>query len=418
MPAARRGRSRVTSDAQPVWPLERSRTPQRKMLADMHTSRYVHQQTWPYSTTEPLGPRLPRLPVSDGEAQRLVRASPLDGLVPGQNGVMSQNWQELAAVSTLLPDITWLGIVRESYGMVDFGKMHKRGHTALSDEGHRNRLGEKVLKLGGIDVCVRVLSLYALDERVGYNGVLDLFVYLHGARMARHISRALWFLEPDHWEKWIAPRLQGLQGHPTRQHVLNTLLVGALLEVPLEPPPSCDPDIELEHPVALEEGELAKEHILALRSAGAEMADGAELATSVFGTGGSWEELWGSDHFCAAGVRLWTVLRVGRIFPLCARGAHKHAELLLDCEDYEDEIEVLAPDFSFRDLVTSCVVCRAFDDDGLMYLCDFARRRGWTDVTFVPEPSAPVQNAKRTLKALSIVAREVNKQISDANMST
>jgi len=365
-----------------------------------------------------VGPRLPRLPVSDGESQRLVRASPLDGLVPGQKGVMSQNWQELAAVSTLLPDITWLGIVRESYGIVDFGKMHKPGHTALSDEGHRNRLGEKVLKFGGIDLCVRVLSLSAPNERVGYNGVLDLFVYVHGPRLARHIARALWFLELAHWAKWIAPRLQGPQGRLTSQHVLDTLLVCALLDVPLEPPPSRDPDLELEHPVPREEAELAKEHILALRSAGAEMADTTELATSVLETGDSWEELWGSDHFCAAGVRLWTVLRVGRIFPPCARGAHKHAELLLDCEDYEDEVGLLAPDFSFRDLVTFCVVCRAFDDDWLACLCDLARRRGWTGVAFVPEPSAPVQNAKRTLKALSIVAREVNRQTSAVSMST
>merc|ERR1712046_406628 len=100
------------------------------------------------------------------------------------------------------------------------------------------------------------------------------------------------------------------------------------------------------------------------------------LATPVFETGDSWEELWGSDHFCAAGVRLWTVLRVGRVFPPCARGTHRHAKLLLNCEDYEDDIELLAPDFSFRDLVKSCVACRAFDDNGLMCLCDFAQRQG------------------------------------------
>lgn len=417
MADASRGRSRVSSDAQPVWPLERSRTPVRVLLADMHTSSVMYTSQAPPSAL-PVGPRLPRLPVSDGESQRLVRASPLDGLVPGQKGVMSQNWQELAAVATLLPDITWLGIVQECYGIVDFGKMHQPGHTALSDEGHRNRLGEKVLKFGGIDLCVRALSLYAPYEQVGYNGVLDLFVHLRGARLARHISRALWFLEPAHWKKWIAPRLQGPKGHFTRQQVLNTLLVGALLDIPPERPPSRDPDLEQEHPIARKDAKLAKEHILALRSAGAEMADTSELATSVFETSDSWKELWGSDHFCAAGVRLWTVLRVGRNFPRCARGARKHAMLLLLCEDYEDEIQLLTPDFSFRDLVTSCVVYRAFDDDGLMGLCEFARRRGWTGVAFVPEPSAPVQNTKRTIQALSFVAREISQHISVASAST
>lgn len=380
---------------------KRPRTPERVLLADIHASKSYLCGGAVASRGRVPKPNLPKLDVSDSEAQRLVTASPLRGLRPDQPGVSSKSWQELAAVSTQLPDITWLGVVVEQWNFcgsgprcVDYACLHMPGHTALSDRGHRMRLGEKVLKYGGIDLCVRTLSVFAQEEQVGYHGVMDIFDKSRSMQdMEHYLPKFTWFLKPSHWNAWIAPRFEA-ERKITRQQVLNSLLLKAMLMI------TSDTDTK----VVQQLGQLV--HVF--RELGAQMAPSSDLALGWFCSGSSWEELWGSDDFVAAGARLWFLLHLP--FSREARGDRSQAEFVMECDDVEDEIQELLgedEDFTFRGLVERCLTLRAFNDDGLRFLCS---RVG---LPFQAErPAAPYHQQARMLEALGVVSRQLSVDIS------
>jgi hypothetical protein len=96
----------------------------------------------------------------------------------------------------------------------DFENIHKGQTTDLSIEGHRMRFGEKAMKYGGIDIVLRALSVFGPNERVGYNGVKDIFCTpIHGLReFLYYWPRTKFFMQAENWEKYIQPRLSTGRG--------------------------------------------------------------------------------------------------------------------------------------------------------------------------------------------------------------
>ncbi|CAE7662812.1 unnamed protein product [Symbiodinium sp. CCMP2456] len=178
--------------------------------------------------------QLPRTSTSDAEAAAAVAGSSLAGLEPRQPGVAAQTWQELAAVATQCPDITWLGrvvlrggwAVRPKYRFYnDFPAIHQGQTTDLRLQGHRARFGEKCMKYGSIDLCVRTLSLWPNGEPVGQD-VLDLFHEICCVGSFNHYwPKVRFFLNGQNFATWVQPHLSHRHAMATRQEVANTLLV-------------------------------------------------------------------------------------------------------------------------------------------------------------------------------------------------
>ena len=102
--------------------------------------------------------------------------------------------------------------------------------TDLSIEGHRNRYGEKALKYGGVDMVLRLLQLIPENERVGYHGVLDLFKTCTEPRAFIHYwPRTQYFLTPENFDRWLAPRLRVESRNSMREQICNTLLLCIIL---------------------------------------------------------------------------------------------------------------------------------------------------------------------------------------------
>jgi hypothetical protein len=175
-----------------------------------------------------IGPCIPPLNVTDKEAQRLVQGSPLLGLEPGP-GMSSQNWQQLAAMATQLPDITWLGNtiydwnnrdksgrygcpmmpVIDGHMCMNFPVIHAGQRTDHDNYGHRKRFAEKVLKYGGIDFVLRLFSLYPAEEFTNEShNVLHIFQPISGGPKAflHYLPKLRYFLM--HLKQYITPRLQ------------------------------------------------------------------------------------------------------------------------------------------------------------------------------------------------------------------
>jgi len=180
---------------------------------------------------------IPALACNEEEARQKVGASVLNGLSPGQAGVAAQTWQELATVAEQQPDIRWLG--RQPHGgwsskpqeqyWNDYRIIHAGQKTILYFEGHRDRFGEKCMKYGGIDLCVRTLSLWPAGEEVGYEGVLSMFKEIRCMRSFNHyLPRLVFFLDPGNFERWIVPALANerkrYDDEITRQTVANSIL--------------------------------------------------------------------------------------------------------------------------------------------------------------------------------------------------
>ena len=173
--------------------------------------------------------QLPRTGTSDAEAAAAVAGSSLAGLEPRQPGVAAQTWQELAAVATECPDITWLGrvVLRGGWAVRpkhrfynDFPAIHQGQTTDLRLQGHRARFGEKCMKYGSIDLCVRTLSLWPNGEPVGQD-VLDLFHEICCVGSFNHYwPKVRFFLNGQNFATWVQPHAMA-----TRQEVANTLLV-------------------------------------------------------------------------------------------------------------------------------------------------------------------------------------------------
>ena len=80
--------------------------------------------------------------------------------------------------------------------------------TDLTVEGHRKRYGEKCLKNGGLDMVLRLLEVIPENLAVGYGGVLDLFRPCLEVRGFLHFwPRTKFFLTPETFDRWLAPRL-------------------------------------------------------------------------------------------------------------------------------------------------------------------------------------------------------------------
>ena len=170
---------------------------------------------------------LPEFRGDEDEARLAVQDSPLKGLSPGQAGVAAQTWRQLAGVATAQPDIKWLG--RVVYGpwcepsrqyWNDFRIIHAGETTNLQDKGHRLRFGEKCMKYGSIDICVRALSVWPAGERVGYHGVLDLFAEVRCIRSFEHYWPKISFiLQAENYAKWVQPHT-----NVSRQEAANSIL--------------------------------------------------------------------------------------------------------------------------------------------------------------------------------------------------
>ena len=188
---------------------------------------------------------LPRSDLDDKDAEARVQGSPLQGLRPGQPGVAAQTWQELAAVATQQPDIKWLGRVQfgpwsgkpfERY-YNDFRIIHAGEQTNLRYAGHRDRFGEKCMKYGSIDVCIRTLSVWPAGQQVGYHGVMDMFNEVKSIESFNHYwPRVNFFLRIENFARWVEPHLQSDRhvdsAACTRQHVANMILAKmSLLDV-------------------------------------------------------------------------------------------------------------------------------------------------------------------------------------------
>mmetsp|Transcript_7928 Transcript_7928/g.16198 ORF Transcript_7928/g.16198 Transcript_7928/m.16198 type:complete len:418 (-) Transcript_7928:358-1611(-) len=196
--------------------------------------------------------RVPDMPGAKDRpcAKRLVAGSVLKGLTPGKPGMDCRTWSQLAHLATTSPDIKWLGKQVDANGEVqDFGWIHgpdwKIGvmmglncDTDMSIKGHRLRFGEKVLMYGGIDMVLRMVSLYPPGEEIGYHGIEHMFRCLMTSRgkhavslFMKHMPRTAYFLEPDNWNMWIRPHLRGTAEALTRQKVANSLLVKMAMEL-------------------------------------------------------------------------------------------------------------------------------------------------------------------------------------------
>ena len=171
---------------------------------------------------------LPEFAGDDDEAQLAVRNSELEQLSPAQPGVAAQTWQELAGIAGGQPDIKWLGrVVHGPWGASpsrrywnDFRIIHAGEKTNLEHEGHRNRFGEKCMKYGSIDICIRTLSQWLPGHKVGYHGVLDIFVEARCVRSFNHYwPKLAFFLEAQNYSKWVQPHTRSC-----RQHVANSIL--------------------------------------------------------------------------------------------------------------------------------------------------------------------------------------------------
>lgn len=182
-----------------------------------------------------IGSKIPPLDVTDAQAKRLVRGSPLRGLTPGP-GMSSTNWQELAALATQLPDITWLGTVVHTFDcghdcydaempVIDghlcynFPAIHsgpprypRDGRKVPTDHEihyHRCRFAEKVLKYGGIDFVLRLFSLYEATDVQGRGGVLQIFAEVKSPQALLHyLPKIRYFLEHRHFNEFLIPRLK------------------------------------------------------------------------------------------------------------------------------------------------------------------------------------------------------------------
>lgn len=170
---------------------------------------------------------IPGLAVSVDEAMQLVRDSPLAGLTPATPGVAAATWQELATVATAPQNIRWLGKQPlDLHDEVDFDEVHARGEQTnlIATEtwdpwGHRNRYGEKALKHGGIDICVRVLKdfeAFPLDRRVGYGGPLDAFhLPYDSAVFLLQLDKIEYLLK--NYESLVLPRLVAVHDRKERK---------------------------------------------------------------------------------------------------------------------------------------------------------------------------------------------------------
>jgi len=175
---------------------------------------------------------LPSSDLDDDQARRVVENSPLKDLSPNQPGMAAATWQQLAAVASEEPDIKWLG--RVAYGpwsdkpqgqyYNDYRIIHAGQRTDLRIEGHRKRFGEKCMKYGSIDLCIRTLSVWPQGEEVGYHGVLDMFTEVRCGKSFQHYwPKVSYFLEADKFAKWVTPYL-GREDKATRQDVANSVL--------------------------------------------------------------------------------------------------------------------------------------------------------------------------------------------------
>lgn len=175
---------------------------------------------------------VPPVNASDDEARLIVEGSVLNGLTPHQPGVAAESWQQLAMVASEQPDIKWLG--RQPHGhwtaspkeqyYHDFRVIHAGQHTDLQNEGHRDRFGEKCMKYGGIDLCIRTLDVWPSGVRVGYGGVLDMFKEVSCIMSFNHfLPKISFFLQPQHFSRWIQPALTPGDS-TTRQQVANSIL--------------------------------------------------------------------------------------------------------------------------------------------------------------------------------------------------
>lgn len=183
-----------------------------------------------------IGSKIPPLDVTDAQAKRLVQGSPLRGLTPGP-GMSSANWQELAALATQLPDITWLGTVVHTFDcghdcydahempVIDghlcynFPAIHS-GPTCDPRDGrkvptdheiyyHRCRFAEKVLKYGGIDFVLRLFSLYEATDVQGRGGVLQIFTQIKSPQaLLQYLPKIRYFLEHQHFNECLIPCLK------------------------------------------------------------------------------------------------------------------------------------------------------------------------------------------------------------------
>ncbi|CAK9075375.1 Hypothetical protein SCF082_LOCUS36539 [Durusdinium trenchii] len=343
---------------------------------------------------------LPSLEVSDSSCQRLVEASPLQGLSPETPGVSSRTWQELAAVATQLPDVRWLG--RQVFMWCgtpqedlwnDFAALHQNKITDLERLDHRNYFGEKALRFGGVDIVLRTLALFRADERVGYHGVVSLFTEpLQGrARSILHYAaRTEFFLHRQNFAKHIAPRLEGCSSKEpdclSPQRIANTMLV-------LVAPPQT--------PRKLLAFRLVMNRFGAFLAASMD-----DMACSICSTSTGWEEV-----FCNADIRgaarvLWHLCEDnGPAFPPRGRGSRCHAEMLLEAQNlqlvrpldaFELELEgstaqdpLVGESYSFRKLVQRCIARRAFENAGLKLLCEAV------GLAFHPLPEGPEEDALR-----------------------
>ena len=140
---------------------------------------------------------------------------------PGEPGVAAQTWAQLALLATEHPDIRWLGKQPHGPWERDWSRQYWNDYEAvhgpqaqlgvrtdLRIEGHRNRYGEKALKFGGIDMVLRLLQLIPENVTVGYHGVLDLFKPCTEPKAFLHYwPRTKFFLTPETFDRWLAPRL-------------------------------------------------------------------------------------------------------------------------------------------------------------------------------------------------------------------
>jgi hypothetical protein len=187
---------------------------------------------------------IPELDVTDAQAQRLVQGSPLRGLAPEQPGMSAQNWQQLAALSTQLPDISWLGTVVHTFNYgyscsynenmpiidghlcLDIPAIHTGLDSPTDHEhfGHRCRFVENVLKYGGIDFVLRLFSLYPIkdfhqgvhyDHFQSHFDIRELFLHVKTPQMfVYNLPKLKYFLGTEHFDKHIRPRLERKRVHP------------------------------------------------------------------------------------------------------------------------------------------------------------------------------------------------------------
>lgn len=263
------------------------------------------------------------------------------------------------------------------------------------------RFGEKALRYGGVDVVLRVLSLYKAEETIGYGGILEIFKEAApGVRQFLHyFPKVKFFLQADNFAKYIQPRLKDpWESRVTTQAIANTFFVFRM------------------RPKTFNELTAFR---LCINQLGARLVGESErreqFAQAVWGTSDSWNEL--GDDSAGMARMLWFLCESskGRPLPRAARGDAISAQMLLDApddlvedgSDDADEDPMRHEDYSFHELVRRVVARRAFDDEGLELLCETA------GLDFVPQPddddtdTAARAAQRRSVAALSSVCREL-----------